>query len=98
MSVCIKYKNAERIDLSEGIDLDKTSKSKECKICINNYFNNDFRFDSIVCNHCKRGITISERTNLAIVNVRGIGYRVIMFDMTESHLHKILGDFESSDL
>ena len=98
MSVCIKYKNAERIDLSEGIDLDKTSKSKECEIRINNYFNNDFRFDSKVCNHCKRGITISEWTNLAIVNVRGIGYRVIMFDMTESHLHKILGDFESSDL
>ena len=36
----------ERIGLSEGIDLDKTRKSKECEICIYNYFNNDFRFDS----------------------------------------------------
>ena len=53
----LKY---ERIDLSEGIDLDKTSKSKECEIRIYNYFNNDFRFDSKVCNDCKRGITISE--------------------------------------
>ena len=30
----------DRIEDSEGIDLDKTDKSKECKICHYNYFDN----------------------------------------------------------
>ena len=30
----------DKIEDSEGIDLDKTDKSKECKICHYNYFDN----------------------------------------------------------
>ena len=35
MTVCIKYKTDrnDRIDISEGLDVDKTNKSKECDIC-----------------------------------------------------------------
>ena len=39
----------DRIDDSEGIDLDKTDKSKECKICHYNYFDNHFKSDSKIC-------------------------------------------------
>ena len=40
MNVCIKYKMLEydRIDISEGIDIDKTNKSKEFNICHYWYF------------------------------------------------------------
>ena len=40
MNVCIKYKMLEynRIDISEGIDTNKTSTSKECNICHYWYF------------------------------------------------------------
>ena len=35
INVCMKYKmlQYERIDISEGIDFDKSNKSVECMIC-----------------------------------------------------------------
>ena len=47
MGVCMNYKNdtTSQLEYSKGIDLNKTDKSKECKICYYNYFNNDFKSD-----------------------------------------------------
>ena len=43
----------DRIDVSEGIDVNKTSESKECSICHSWYFlNKGFKFQSYVCNRC----------------------------------------------
>ena len=43
----------DRIDVSEGIDIDKTSASKECDICHYWYFlNKGFKFQANVCNRC----------------------------------------------
>ena len=43
----------ERIDVSKGIDVNKTSKSKECDICHYWYFlNKGFKFQPYVCNRC----------------------------------------------
>ena len=42
-----------RIDASEGIDVNKTSASKECNICQYWYFlNKGFKFQPNVCNRC----------------------------------------------
>ena len=41
-----------KIEDSEGIDLSKTDKSRECKICYYNNFSNSFRSDSKICNEC----------------------------------------------
>ena len=46
----------ERIDYSEGVDLDKTGNSKECEVCRYNYYNNGLNSDSKVCNSCNWGI------------------------------------------
>ena len=41
----------DRIDVSEGIDVNKTSASKECDICHYCYFlNYSFKFQPNVCN------------------------------------------------
>ena len=40
----------DRIEDSEGIDLGKTDKLKECKICHYNYFDDGFQSGSKVCN------------------------------------------------
>ena len=41
------------IDVSEGIDVNKTSASKECNICHYWYFlKKGFRFQLNVCNRC----------------------------------------------
>ena len=39
--------------VSEGIDVNKTSKSKECDICnCSSFLNKGFKFQSNVCNRC----------------------------------------------
>ena len=43
----------ERIDISEGIDFDKTNKSVECMICHYWHFKNvGFKYQPYVCNGC----------------------------------------------
>ena len=39
-----------RIDVSDGIDVDKTSESKECDICHYYVLNKGFTFQPNVCN------------------------------------------------
>ena len=53
MIVCMNYKMLEydKIDISEGIDINKTSTSKECGICQYWYFlNKNFSYDPYLCN------------------------------------------------
>ena len=39
----------DRIEVSEGIDVNKTIKSKECDICHHWYFTNGFKFQPAKC-------------------------------------------------
>ena len=58
----------DRIEDSEGIDLDKTDKSKECKIYHYNYFDKGFKSDpKKICNRCDWGI--KSFGNFAIIHV-----------------------------
>ena len=48
-----KIKYYDRIDVSEGNDVNKTSKSKQCKIYHYWYFlNKRFKFETVVYNGC----------------------------------------------
>ena len=43
----------DRIDVSEEIDVNKTSASKECDICHHSYFlNYNFKFQPNACDRC----------------------------------------------
>ena len=43
----------DRIDVSEGIDLDKRNKSKECDICHYWYFlDKNFNYEKYLCSDC----------------------------------------------
>ena len=85
----------DRIEDSEGIDLEKTDKSKECKICHYNDFDNGFKSDSKIFNRCDLGI--KSFGNLAIIHVNVYSYRFFMFDMTEEDVIEFIKDFESDD-
>ena len=63
----------DRIDVSEGIDVNKTSASKECDICHYWYFlNYSFRFQPNVCNRCHDLLIMSVNLNdIAILNIKG---------------------------
>ena len=75
-----------RIEDSEGFDLDETDKSKECKICHYSYFDNGLKSDSKICNRCDWGIKSSG--NFAIRTVNDFSYRFFMFEMTEEDVIK----------
>ena len=50
----------EKIDVSEGIDVNKTSASKECELCHYWFFKDvGFKFEEHVCNRCHDLLTIA---------------------------------------
>ena len=55
MELCLAYKmlKYDRIDIAEGIDLDKTNKSRECKFCHYWYYlNKNFSYGPFTCDGC----------------------------------------------
>ena len=68
----------DRIDISEGIDVNKSYNSKECSICHYWYFlDKNFSYQPYLCNGCHDLMqkTISYN-NVPIVNVKGSDYRI----------------------
>ena len=68
----------DRIGISEGIDTDKTSASKECNICHYLYFlDKSFNYDPYLCNGChdlmQKAMSFK---NVAIVSIKGNDYRI----------------------
>ena len=85
----------DRIEDSQGIDLDNTDKSKECTICHYNYFDDGFKSDSKTCYRCDCGI--KSFVNFAIIHVHNFSYIFFMFDMTEEDVIEFIKDFELED-
>ena len=70
----------ERIDVSERIDLNKTSASEECMICNYWYFLDiGYKYEPNVCNKCHDiSVMAYELENIAILNVKGVDYRCVL--------------------
>ena len=70
----------DRIDVTEGIDVKKTSASNECDICHYWYFSNySFKFQPNVCNSCHNLLRISMKLSVvAILYIKGSGYYFII--------------------
>ena len=66
----------DRIDVSEGIDVNKTSASKEYDICHYLYFlNNSFKFQPNVCNKYQDLLMLSVNlSDSAILNIKVSNY------------------------
>ena len=69
--------NYDRIDVSEGIDVNKASASKQCDICHYWYFlNYSFKFQPNVCNRCHDLLMTSINLNdIAILSIKGVALR-----------------------
>ena len=61
----------DRIDVSEGIDVNKISASKECDIY-------SFKFQPNVCNRCHDLLMFINLSNIAILNIKDSDYRCII--------------------
>ena len=77
----MEYKN---IDVSEGIDTNKTHASKECMFCHYWYFKDvGFKFEPRVCNKCHDVfMTPYELKNIGILNVNGADFRCILWGIS----------------
>ena len=73
-----------KISVSEEIDTNKTSASKECMLCHYWYFKDvGFKFEPHVCNKCHDVLmTAYELKNIAILNVKGVNFRCILKDIS----------------
>ena len=73
------------IDGSEGIDVDKTSASKECDICHCWYFlDKRFRFQLYVCNGCHDVLMMSINfDDIAILNIHSFDYCCNLMELTK---------------
>ena len=67
----------EKISISEEIDTNKTSASKECELCHYWYFKDVvYKFQPYVCNGCHAvSMTAYEIKNIPILNAKGVDYR-----------------------
>ena len=82
----------ERIDISEGIDVNKTNLSKECDIC--HYWHPKdigFKYEPYLCNGCHDLMQKAMRfNNVAILNVKGSAYRIHFWYMSKDDAINIM--------
>ena len=87
----------ERIDASEVIDVNKTSKSKEFDICHYWYFfNKGFKFQPYLCNRCHDLLMMSMNlSDIAILKIKNASYCCIITGISKSEVIKL---FQNIDL
>ena len=87
----------DRIQVSEGVDVNKTSTLKECDICHYWYFlNYSFKFQTNVCNRClSLLIMFMNLSGIAILNIKGSDYRCIVSLISKTEAIKLM---QNSDL
>ena len=82
----------DRIHISEGIGVNKTSKSKECDIC--NYWyisKKGFKFSTYVWNRCHDLLTMPmNHSNIAILNIKSADYHCIIIEISKSEVRNVL--------
>ena len=84
----------DRIDILEGIEINKTNALKECKICHYWYFKDiGFRYGPYLCNGCHGLMQKTVSFNdVAIVYVKGNAYRIHFWYISKDDAIKIMGN------
>ena len=95
----IKMINFDTIGVSEGIDANKTSTSKECDICHYWYFlNKRFKFQTNVCNRYHDLLMMSMNlSEIATLNIKGSDYPCIITGISKSEVLKFLKNIDLTE-
>ena len=90
----MNYKMLEynKIDISKGIDINKTVASKECDIRHYWYFlDKNFNYEPYLCNGCHDLMQKAMNFNdVAIVSIKGNYYRIPFWDMSKDEAVSIM--------
>ena len=89
----------DRIDISKGIDKNKTNASKECNICHYWYFlDKNFNYGPYLCNGChdlmQKAVSFK---NAAVVSMKGNDYRIHFWYMSKKDAIAIMTKSNLSD-
>ena len=89
----LKY---DKIDITEGIDVDKTNKSRECMFCHYWYYLNiNFSYGPFTCDGCDNIVQKStDFKNIAIVRVKKSAYRTYFKDISKHKAKKLMNKFD----
>ena len=96
----------ERIDCSEGIDLNKSkdsgnlsTSSVKCMICCSYYFKDiGFKYQPYVCNGCRAfSMTVQVLSDFFILSIKGVEYRVYIANVDKKDAVNILNSSNLSD-
>ena len=70
----------QKIDISEGIDINKTNASKEYELCHYWFFKDiGFKFEEHVCNRCHDLLMMAHSLkNIVILSARGNTFRCLL--------------------
>ena len=75
----------DRIDVSEGIDLAKSSNSKRYMICHYCFLNHRYKFQDYVCNGFNDfSMLCLKISDIAIITVENVDYLCIMYNISKS--------------
>ena len=84
----------ERIDISEGIDSDKSNKSVECMICHYWYFKDiGFEYQPYVCNGCHDfSMIVQNFDDFLILRIKNVDYRCYVVHMSKKDAIRLLNN------
>ena len=76
----------QKIDISEGIDVNKTSASKECELSHYWFFKDiGHKFEKHVCNKCHDLLTMAySLKSIAILSAKGATFRFILMGISKN--------------
>ena len=88
-----------RIDISKGIDINKTNPSKECDICHYWYFfDKNFNYEPYLCNDCHNLMQKAINFNdVAIFSVKGNDYRIRFWYMRKDDAISIMNNSDLNE-
>ena len=84
----------EKIDISKGIDVNKTGASKECEFCHYWLFKDfGFKFEEHVCNGCHDLLTMAHSLkNIAILSAKRTTFRCLLMGTSKNEALKKLNN------
>ena len=84
----------DRIDISEGFDVNKTNASNKCDVCNYCYFKDiGFKYELYLCNGCHDLMQKAMSFNdIAIVYVKGSAYRIRFWYMSKDDAISIMSN------
>ena len=84
----------ERIDVSKGIDINKSNESKECMLCNYWYFKDiGYEYQQYVCNGCHDlSVMVYDLNDFMILNMKSVDYKSFVFNRSKNDAIRLLNN------